>query len=95
MTTRKDIYALIPPDQLHWNENEKNFVALSEEEIDKTILQYVQGTADFEIENVHRVVHAMTILKVGKLLFDRFSEGKIKISGIDENDELIFSASDE
>lgn len=95
MTNRKDIYNLIPPDQLHWNEDEKNFVALSDKEIDDTILQYVRGTADFDMDNIHRVVQSMTFLKVGKLLFDRFSEGKIKISGIDENDELIFSASDE
>ena len=95
MAKRKDIYGLIPPDQLHWNENEKNFVALSEKDIDDTILQYVQATADFEINNIHRVVQAMTFLKVGKLLFDRFAEGKIKICGIDENNELIFSASDE
>jgi hypothetical protein len=95
MANRKDIYNLIPPDQLHWNDQEQNFIALSDKEIDSTILQYVQGTADFDINNIHRVVQAMTFLKVGKLLFDRFAEGKIKISGIDENNELIFSASDE
>jgi hypothetical protein len=95
MTTRKDIYALIPTDELHWNESEKNFVALSEEEIDKIILQYVRATADFNVDNIHKVVQAMVLVKVSKLLFDRFASGHIRIDGIDEDNNIKFASSNE
>jgi hypothetical protein len=90
----KDIYKktlnnLIAADDLHWNDEEGKYVALSNGEIDQIIMNCLESNF-YEEEFIMKIINWATHIKVGQILFNNFIKKQIKIVGLDENDEPYF-----
>jgi hypothetical protein len=86
---KKTINNIIAADDLHWNDDEQKYVALSNDEIDNIILNCVNQ----EILEENDLMHVMkwaTHVKVGHMLFNNFLKNQIKIIAFDETGEPIF-----
>lgn len=93
----KDIYKktlnnLIAADDLHWNDDEEKYVALSSEELDQ-ILENCIDAGIYEEKNIMHIVNWCTSVKVGQILFNNFLKKQIKISGLDDHNEPYFISS--
>ena len=80
------INKLIPADQLHWSEEERAYLPISMQEVNK-ISSLCGGLTH---EQTVAVVMDYQEYKVGHLLWRNFMDGKIKISGVDQNGKPLF-----
>lgn len=90
LTTRKEVYELIPPDMLHWCPQEENFVLFSEEEIEKIILDCIMNGIKND-NDIYKVIGQFEQLKLGALILDRYLKNQISFIGI-KRKELAFTA---
>lgn len=87
---KSDIFKLIPADSLHWNEIQKEYVALSDLEIDAVILDCVENAGISDPETIHKVLQNFTDMKVSSLLFKQYMDGNIGIGLLTELGEVGF-----
>ena len=87
---KSDVFKLIPADDLHWNEIQQEYVALSDTEIDAIILDCVQNAGISDPEIIHKVLQNFTNMKVGALLFKQYMDGNIAIDHLTELGEVGF-----
>lgn len=81
---------LIPADDLHWDEDQRKYVSLSEEETKKIVLACLnQGMT--ELTEVFKVVSWCGQVRIGQILWKNFMMGSVDICGFDENDEPLFT----
>jgi hypothetical protein len=81
---------LIPADDLHWDEDQKKYVSLSEEETKEIILACLsQGMT--ELTEVFKVVSWCGQVRIGQILWKNFMMGSVDICGFDEDDEPLFT----
>lgn len=88
---KKTINNIIAADDLHWNEDEQKYVALSDDEIDQIILNCINQEI-LEEDDLMNLMKWATHVKVGTILFNNFLKNQIKIIGFDETGEPIFDA---
>jgi hypothetical protein len=84
----KIINKIIPADDLHWNEEERRYVTLSDEEINSIIIACI-GQNIKEEKNIYKMVKWAGEIRVGNLLLDNFLSERLEIAGFD-NDEPLF-----
>ena len=82
---KKTINKLIAADDLHWCEEEKRYVSLSDEEINNIILVCIEQDITRE-EDVYKVVQWAGQVRIGNILLNNFLNNRIKISSFDENE---------
>jgi hypothetical protein len=83
-----NISEFIPFDELHWNEDEQRYIALSDEELGLIVLNaYNAGYED--PEQIMGIVNYLSQMKVDGMLYEKFIKGHINIS-VFENSELVF-----
>lgn len=80
---------IIAADDLHWNENEKKYTALSSEELNNILLNCIDQGITEENDMVNIVAWA-TNARVGTILLKNFIENKVKIS-VDKDGETYFN----
>ena len=83
------INKIIPADDLHWCEEEKRYVSLSKEDVDKIIAACSKQEIN-EFEEIYKIIQWAGLVKVGEILLRNFIEGKIKINGFDESNDPYF-----
>ncbi len=88
--TRKSVSALIPLDELFWNKEEAQYVALSDDEINKIILDCYQNAGITELDEIHNVLNQFTQMKVDMLLYKRYMDDYIGIDGLNKEGEVCF-----
>lgn len=86
---KKTINNLIAADDLHWEEDDQKYVALSPEELDQIILNCINQNI-YDEDKVMHIVNWATHVKVGHLLLKNFLKNQIKIIGVDEHGEPYF-----
>ena len=86
---KKTINNLIAADDLHWQEDEQKYVALSSEELDQIIFNCIQQEI-YDEEKVMAIVKWATHVKVGSLLFKNFLNNQIKVIDVDKDGEPYF-----
>jgi len=90
MGSQKDVVnKLIPADDLYWDDIEKKYIALSEEEIENIMLTCINNSIDSDQE-ITQVLNWCTSVRVGELLMKNFLNGTIAIDGIDKDGEPFF-----
>lgn len=78
---------IIPADDLHWDESEKKYVSLSEDETKDIINACIeQGMTD--LDKVFKMVSWCGHVRVGNLLWKNFLLGSVKITGFDGEEPL-------
>ena len=87
---KSDVFKLIPADSLHWNAIQKEYVALSDLEIDAIILDCVENAGISDLEVIHRILQNFTNMKVGALIFKQYMDGNIGIDSLTESGEIGF-----
>ena len=88
---QKDVInKLIPADDLYWDKEEKKYIALSPEEIDKIMYTAIDNGFTEE-KDVIDILNWATSVKVGELLLKHFMQGGLAISGIDDSGEPFFT----
>jgi hypothetical protein len=81
---------LIPADDLHWDEDQRKYVSLSEEETKEIVLACLnQGMT--ELAEVFKVVSWCGQVRIGQILWKNFMMGSVDICGFDENGEPLFT----
>jgi hypothetical protein len=86
---RETLNNIIAADDLHWNEIEKKYAALSMDELDSILSNCIdQGITDEE--SMIKIVAWATNARVGALLLKNFLENKVKIS-VDKEGETYFN----
>jgi hypothetical protein len=88
------INKLIPADDLHWNEDENKYVAVSQEEIDEIILKCVEQETS-ELEDIMKMINWAVLVNVGNILLKNFLSGRVGLVGFNENDEPCFGVNNE
>lgn len=86
---KKTINNLIAADDLHWNEDEQKYVALSNEELDQILVNCIEGGI-YEEDAIMKIINWSTQVKVGQILLNNFIKKQIKIVALDENNEPYF-----
>ena len=90
MGSQKDVVnKLIPADDLYWDDIEKKYIALSEEEIENIMLTCINNSIDSDQERT-QVLKWCTSVRVGEFLMKNFLNGTIAIDGIDKDGEPFF-----
>lgn len=84
---------IIPADDLYWSDVENKYIALSEEEI-KIIIQKSVEDGFKEEKEILQILSWATNARVGFLLLKNLLNDKIKIMGIDEDEEPLFTTND-
>jgi hypothetical protein len=82
---------LIAADDLHWNDDEEKYVALSSEEIDQILINCIESDIYKESDIMH-IVNWCTSVKVGQILFNNFLKKQVKIVGLDKDNEPFFES---
>ena len=82
---KKTINKLIAADDLHWHEEEKRYVSLSEEEINNIILVCIEQNIKSE-EDIYKIVQWAGQVRIGNILLNNFLNNRIIISSFDENE---------
>jgi hypothetical protein len=72
------ISEIIRTDDLHWNSEEKRFVALSEEELDKIISTCVLSGIDDD-DKIEQMVRWAEKARTGQLLLEGIIDGRLGI----------------
>lgn len=85
----KAINNFIPLDDLHWDEYEQKYRALSDEELNMILLDCVQNLGISDANTLHKIVENFTALKTSKLIFDRYMSGNILIDSL-KQEEVAF-----
>lgn len=88
---RSGLNELVPADDLHWNDDDKCFGILSKKETDDLILACMKAGLD-DPRDILKVVKEYEFVRAGNLLFGRFMNGSIGISGFDESGSPIFAS---
>ena len=83
---------LIAADDLHWNEEEQKYIALSSDEIDKIIM--LCQDQDFDFDETYKAIQWANLSRVGSLLLKNYLSDKIEILGF-ENEEPFFGEKNE
>jgi len=81
---------IIQTDDLHWNNTEKRFVSLSEEELDKIVTACVM-CGIYEEDQIVNVVRWSEKIRTGHLILKGLLEGRLGVR-LGENDEPFFFA---
>lgn len=89
--TRKSVSALIPLDELFWSEEQAQYIALSDDEINKIILDCYQNAGITELDEIHKVLNQFTQMKVDMLLYKRYMDDYISIDGLNKEGEVCFT----
>jgi hypothetical protein len=81
---------LIPADDLHWDDNQKRYVSLSDEETNQIVSACLnQGMS--ELDDVLKVVAWCGHVRIGQILFKNFIMGSVEICGFDVDGEPMFT----
>lgn len=78
----KVVNKIIPADDLHWCEEEKRYVSLSDEEINSIIMTCVKQDITEE-KYIYKIVKWAGQVRVGNILLNNFLNDRIKITGFD------------
>ena len=81
----KELNNLLPFDELHWNEEEGKFVALSEEKMDALIDKCLESGVE-DLSEVLKVIRWAEKITVGQILLKRLIRGEIVVGTSDEDD---------
>lgn len=85
---------LISADDLYWNEHEKKYVAISEEQIKEIIL--VCGKQNiYDFEDILKIINWVTLLNFSNLLLKNFLANNLRVVGFDEENSPCFGATNE
>jgi hypothetical protein len=80
---------LIPADDLHWCEEEKKYVSLSRDDIDRIAATCLnQGISS--LDDIMKVVEWAGVVRIGEILWRNFLSGGIRVVGFDEQGEPKF-----
>ena len=82
---------LVPPDQLHWNEDLKAYTLLSVKETE-TLIEACFRTGITDQKDIVKVVQEYEKVRSGQLLFDQFLSGNIGIYDFEEDGSPIFES---
>lgn len=82
---------LVPPDQLHWNEDVKSYTLLSKKETDD-LIEACFRTGLKDIKDILKVVKEYENIRSGQLLFDQLLAGNIGIYDFDEDGSPVFES---
>lgn len=82
---------LVPPDQLHWNEDVKSYTLLSKKETD-SLIEACFRTGLKDVKDILKVVKEYEKIRSGQLLFDQFLAGNIGIYDFDEDGSPAFES---
>lgn len=82
---------LVPPDQLHWNEDVKLYTLLSKKETDN-LVEACFRTGLNKVQEILKVVNEYEKIRSGQLLFDQFLAGNIGIYEFDDDGSPIFES---
>lgn len=85
----KILNKIIAADDLHWNDLEGKYTAISPEELDTILKNSIENNITNE-DDLFNIVNWATNARVGEILLKNYLEGKIKIFSIDENGEPYF-----
>lgn len=89
---QKDVLnKLIPADDLHWDETEGKYIALSQDEIGEVINVALENGFQEE-EEIMKILNWATSVKVGDILFKNFLKGQLSIVDFDQ-EEPVFGPS--
>lgn len=93
MKNQKDVLnKFIPADDLYWDKHEGKYITHSEEEINDIITSCIKNNIT-EQNDIMKVFHWCTSVRVGELLMKGFLTGNVHILGIDKDGEPIFGQS--
>jgi hypothetical protein len=84
---------LIAADDLHYDNDERRFVALSQKEV-KAIIGRCAENGITDPDQIKKVVRWATAVRVSQLLHSSFMSSRLRISGFSD-DEPLFSPLDE
>jgi hypothetical protein len=80
---------LIAADDLHWNDDEQKFVALSQKQLEKIIFRCCkQRTLD--LNEIQKIVEWVSHIRICHLLFKGFISGNLSIIKINNKGEPYF-----
>jgi hypothetical protein len=85
-TSRKDIYELVPPDLLHWDDTEKNFTLLSEEQLTKILTDCILKLGMSDPEDMMKYVKYFESMRMATIFFDRYFKDEISFTGMKGRD---------
>jgi hypothetical protein len=80
---------IISADDLHWCEEEKKYVSLSEDELEKIMMNCIEQDIT-ELEDIYKMIQWAGLVRVGNLLLNNFLNNTIKVVKFDENNEPCF-----
>lgn len=87
--------SLIKTDDLHWCEDEGDFVPLSQEEMDSIIYSCIEAGHP-ELDDIMKCIRWAEQIRIGHLLLSGWTSGRLKFVGFaeDEPDEPCFVEDD-
>jgi len=89
MDQKEILNKILPADDLHWNEVEQKYVAISSKQLKDVILKCVeQGIV--ETKDIVKMTDWVTNLNVANILLKNFLKGSINLVGFDKLNEPIF-----
>ena len=80
---------IIPADDLHWNEDEQKYVAISQKQLRDIILKCIEQGI-IKTEDMVKMTDWATSLNVGNILLKNFLSGNLVVVGFDEFKEPLF-----
>ena len=83
------INKLIAADDLYWNDSDNKYAALSESEIQVILAGAYENGIEKE-SDLCQILEWATLARVGGLLLKNLLDNKIKIIGIDKDNEPLF-----
>lgn len=86
MTTIQNVLKLIPADELHWCKEEKRFTLLSDQELKMIITDCMLLLGIEDTEDMMPYVDALAFLKMGGIMFNRYVNGNISFTGMEQGD---------
>ena len=87
---------LIPADDLHWCEEEGQYILLTMDEIDDIMKACAeQGMTTDNADDVLKIIRWCESIRAGQLLWKNFVAGGIGVYGFDEKNEPIFGKYEE
>jgi hypothetical protein len=89
MNQSRVINKIIAADDLHWDDTENKYIALSDDEMNDIIARCLDNAMTGEKE-ILAVLNWCTSVKVGNLLMKNFISGNIAIEKIDTDGEPVF-----
>jgi len=83
----KIINKIIPADDLHWSEEDKKYVSLSDEEISSIIVACLSQNINEE-KSIYKMVKWAGEIRIGNILLDNFLNERLEITGFEEDEPL-------